>query len=230
MRPARGQCATRQGRPAPRAASWPHFECSRRGCYNAPARGHGEIGRRKGLKIPRLERAVPVRVRLPAPAPARRIGAQRQEPSWRAMLNCGRVHLIAAAKEINPQECQEGRDVDGIVPRSPPGLSRRGSPAMKNGSSKARREKLTAEEHRRPWPLGFRRPHRAEVAIDEDAIAYRGSTRLRIEGDLRPSLSNSRREGSADPKARSRATQGEAEYCAVHHHLFQDVYEHGPAK
>ena len=30
-------------------------------------RGHGEIGRRKGLKIPRLERAVPVRVRLPAP-------------------------------------------------------------------------------------------------------------------------------------------------------------------
>src|SRR5579859_4660449 len=39
-------------------------------CYKARPRGHGETGRRKGLKIPRLARAVPVRVRLPAPLSA----------------------------------------------------------------------------------------------------------------------------------------------------------------
>lgn len=41
-----------------------HFDSK---CLKRNARGHGGIGRHKGLKIPRLARAVPVRVRLPAP-------------------------------------------------------------------------------------------------------------------------------------------------------------------
>ncbi len=42
------------------------LECARRYTV-APVRGRGETGRRKGLKIPRAERPVPVQIRPPAP-------------------------------------------------------------------------------------------------------------------------------------------------------------------
>src|SRR3954451_4572737 len=46
--------------------------------------GHGGIGRRKGLKIPRRASAVPVRPRLPAPRKLR--GGSRRAPRPRALI------------------------------------------------------------------------------------------------------------------------------------------------
>jgi ubiquinone/menaquinone biosynthesis C-methylase UbiE len=54
-------------------------------CYNAQPCGHGETGRRKGLKIPRLVRAVPVRVRLPAPGALHEFGHGLRAASRRSI-------------------------------------------------------------------------------------------------------------------------------------------------
>ncbi len=51
---------------------------ARREDATTPQRGHGGIGRRKGLKIPRFARTVPVRFRLPAPS----VPSARVPPGW----------------------------------------------------------------------------------------------------------------------------------------------------